>query len=128
MIDRYVRLIACVVMGIAAAGALAQSPPVPQPTAGLMPNPAQGKRMFEKHCAVCHGLDLQGTRQGPPFLHPVYLPSHHGDASFQMAVRHGSRAHHWKFGDMAPVPGVSADEVAHITAYVRQQQRAAGIR
>lgn len=100
----------------------------PQPSPGLMPQPAQGKRLFDKHCAACHGLDLKGSDKGPPFLHPVYEPSHHGDAAFQAAVRHGVRAHHWKFGDMPPVAGLSADDVAHITAHVRQQQRAAGIR
>ncbi|MEN9889133.1 MAG: hypothetical protein RL559_1170 [Pseudomonadota bacterium] len=118
------RLLA-VVLAIALPLASAQT--VPQASAGLMPNPAQGKRLFEKNCAACHGQDLKGSDKGPPMLHPVYAPSHHGDGSFQMAVRHGSRAHHWKFGDMPPVPGVSADEVAHITAYVRQQQRAVGI-
>jgi mono/diheme cytochrome c family protein len=108
--------------------AWAQSNTAPLPSAGLMPNPAQGKRLFEQHCASCHGSDLKGTHQGPPFLHPVYEPSHHGDASFQAAARYGVRAHHWKWGDMPPVGGISADDVAHITAYVRQQQRSVGIR
>ena len=99
----------------------------PQPSRGLMPVPAQGKPLFEKHCASCHGTNLKGSGQGPPLLHPVYEPAHHGDAAFQMAVRYGSRAHHWRFGDMPPVAGVSADDVAHITAYVRQKQRAVGI-
>lgn len=108
---------------------LAKAQPVnlPQPSKGLMPNSSQGKRLYEKNCASCHGQDLKGSDKGPPFLHPVYVPSHHGDASFQAAVHHGSRAHHWKFGDMPPVQGLSADDVAHITAYVRQQQRLAGI-
>ena len=106
----------------------AQQPTLPQPSPGLMPNPALGKRLFEQHCASCHGSDLKGTHQGPPFLHPVYEPSHHGDASFQAAAKFGVRAHHWKFGDMPAVAGLSADDVAHITAHVRQQQRAAGIR
>lgn len=105
----------------------AQNLNVPTPSAGLMPNATQGKRLFEKNCAACHGQNLRGTEQGPPLLDRIYEPSHHGDASFQMAVRYGARAHHWRFGDMKPVPGVSADEVAHITAYVRQQQRAVGI-
>lgn len=107
---------------------LASAQPLPQPSPGLMPQPALGKRLFDKHCAACHGLDLKGSDKGPPMLHPIYEPSHHGDASFQAAVRYGVRAHHWKFGDMPPVQGVSPDEVAHITAYVRQQQRRVGIR
>mgnify|MGYP000617905586 CR=1 FL=1 len=121
-------LLVAVCLAAATPLAPAQNLPLPQPSAGLMPTPAQGKRLYEKHCASCHGLDLKGSDKGPPFLHPVYEPSHHGDAAFQAAVRYGSRAHHWKFGDMPPVSGVSADDAAHITAYVRQQQRQAGIR
>lgn len=92
-----------------------------------MPNPAQGQRLYAKNCALCHGTDPRGTAKGPPFLNRIYEPSHHGDASFQMAVKYGTRAHHWKFGDMRPVAGVTPDEVAHVTAYVRKQQRRVGI-
>ncbi|EXI89427.1 MAG: putative bifunctional cbb3-type cytochrome c oxidase subunit II/cytochrome c [Candidatus Accumulibacter regalis] len=105
----------------------AQGMPVPQPSPGLMPNPAAGKTLFEKNCASCHGANLQGSDKGPPMLSKIYEPSHHGDAAFQLAVKNGSRAHHWKFGDMAPVPGLSPDDVAQITAYVRLEQRKAGI-
>lgn len=113
---------------LVASAAYGQSPPIPQPSPGLMPNAAQGKRLFERHCAACHGQDLKGSDKGPPLLHPVYEPSHHGDASFQAAARYGTRAHHWKFGDMPPVPGITPDEVAHVTAYVRHSQRQVGIR
>ena len=116
-----------IALALAAAAASAQRPPPPKPSPGLVPNPARGKPLYEKTCAVCHGQTLTGTDKGPPFLHFVYVPAHHGDASFQMAVANGSRAHHWKFGDMAPVPGLSPDDVAHITAYVRSVQRRAGI-
>lgn len=108
--------------------ALAQTWQVPKPSPGLMPNPTVGKVLYEKNCAACHGLSLDGTDKGPPFLHRVYIPSHHGDAAFQLAAKNGVRAHHWKFGDMQPVPAVSANDVAHITAYVRLKQRKAGIR
>lgn len=107
--------------------AVAQPLVIPQPTAGLMPNPAQGKRLYEKNCAVCHGVDLKGSNKGPPFLHPVYEPSHHGDAAFQMAAKYGTRAHHWRYGDMPPVATVTPDDVVHITAYIRQIQRQNGI-
>ena len=116
------------VLGLAICGlGQAQTLQAPPSNPNLMPNVAQGKRLFEKHCASCHGLDLKGSDKGPPFLHPVYEPSHHSDAAFQMAVKNGSRAHHWRFGDMPPVAGVSPDDVAHITAYVRQVQRQNGI-
>ena len=105
---------------------------IPQPSPGLMPDPAQGKKHYERHCAACHGAQLngvdQGDRRGPPLVHKIYEPSHHGDAAFQLAARHGVRAHHWPYGDMLPVPGVTPDDVAHITAYVRSEQRKAGIR
>lgn len=116
------------ILAAAALPALAQNWQVPQPSPGLMPNAVKGKVLFEKHCAGCHGVDLTGTDKGPPFLNRIYEPSHHGDAAFQMAAKNGARAHHWQFGDMAPVPGVSPDDVAHITAYVRAKQQQAGIR
>ncbi len=107
--------------------AVAQGMDVPQPSRGLMPNPNLGKPLYESKCAACHGSMLTGGDKGPPLLHKIYEPSHHSDASFQLAVRNGSRQHHWKFGDMAPVPGLTPDDVAHITAYVRSLQRRAGI-
>ncbi|WP_295488006.1 cytochrome c [Accumulibacter sp.] len=131
--DRYPRLPLCLLTLVIVAMAIslpaaAQNIQVPQPSPGLMPNPAAGKALYDKNCASCHGNNLQGSDKGPPMLSKIYEPSHHGDAAFQLAVRSGSRAHHWKFGDMPPVPGLSADDVAQITAYVRLEQRKAGIR
>jgi len=114
-------------LGTIATVGLAAGMQVPEPTHGLMATPAKGKVLFEKNCSRCHGVDLKGSDEGPPLLHRIYEPSHHSNASFQMAARYGARAHHWQFGDMPPVPGVSADDVAHITAYVRMVQRRAGI-
>ena len=107
--------------------AQAQTAGVPAPSAGLMPNPAKGKGLFVQKCASCHGVDLKGGDSGPSFLHRVYEPSHHGDAAFQNAVANGVRAHHWKFGNMPPVAGLTPDDVAHITAYIRMEQRKVGI-
>ncbi|MCL4798929.1 MAG: c-type cytochrome [Burkholderiales bacterium] len=101
-------------------GALAPGP-------GFFPNTAKGERLFKQNCAVCHGENLRGTDKGPPLIHPVYKPDHHGDVAFQLAVRNGSRQHHWNFGDMQPVPGLTAEDVGHITAYVRREQRKAGL-
>lgn len=111
-----------------AAGAFAQGMEIPKPSHGLMPNPNLGKPLYEGKCAECHGAMLTGSDKGPPLMHKVYEPSHHSDVSFQLAVKNGSRQHHWNFGDMAPVPGLTPDDVAHITAYVRGEQRRAGIR
>ena len=118
----------CVFFGCASLPASAQTFQIPTPSPGLMPSPATGKALYQKNCAACHGVDLKGTHKGPPFLHRVYEPSHHGDLAFQLAAKNGVRAHHWQFGDMKPVPGITPDEVAHITAYIRAAQRKAGIR
>lgn len=86
-----------------------------------------GEALFQARCAECHGVDLRGTDKGPPFLNPIYAPSHHGDAAFKMAVRQGVRPHHWNFGPMPPVePALSDKEVADIIAWVRLKQREAG--
>jgi len=121
------RALSCILL-LVPASLVAQPLQAPQPSPGLMPNAARGKALYDRNCASCHGAALQGTEQGPPFLNRIYEPSHHGDIAFQLAVRNGVRAHHWKFGDMKPVPGLSADDVAHIVAYVRSRQRLAGIR
>jgi mono/diheme cytochrome c family protein len=49
---------------------------------------AKGQMLFEKNCSSCHGVDLNGSDKGPPLLHPYYIPSHHGDASFYNAALH----------------------------------------
>ena len=87
----------------------------------------QGKSLFSRNCMRCHGPEAKGTRIGPPLVHKYYEPSHHGDGAFFLAVTRGVKSHHWKFGDMAPVPGVAPEEVALIVQYVRWLQRMAGI-
>ncbi|WP_319782650.1 cytochrome c [Oceanisphaera sp. IT1-181] len=89
---------------------------------------SQGKQAYNDNCASCHGVDLKGTRQGPSFIHPVYEPSHHGDEAFYRAAANGVRAHHWRFGDMPPVSGVTRAEVGEIISYIRNQQRENGIK
>jgi mono/diheme cytochrome c family protein len=130
MMTKKIRLlsVAFILAGMSSmTGALGQSMQIPKPSEGLMPNPGKGKVMYATHCASCHGADLKGSDKGPPMLHKVYEPSHHSDVAFQLAVKKGTRAHHWKFGDMAPVPGLTPDDVAHITAFIRFEQRKVGI-
>ena len=91
------------------------------------PDPARGQELFAANCAACHGEGAQGTEAGPPLLHEYYVPSHHSDESFQAAVARGVQPHHWDFGAMPPVAGLSRDDVADIVAYVRRLQREAGI-
>jgi len=120
-------IIAIVITGLVPLGAQAQGRQFPKPSPGLMPNPAVGKTLYEANCAKCHGGDLRGTKEGPPLLHPYYKPSHHADIAFQIAAKFGVRQHHWNFGDMAPLKDVTPDDVAHIIAYVRLEQRKAGL-
>ena len=87
----------------------------------------RGEALFNQRCAVCHGRNATGSVQGPPLVHRIYEPGHHSDMSFLLAVRRGVRAHHWRFGNMAPVPGLSEADVREIVRYVRALQRAKGI-
>lgn len=88
---------------------------------------ARGEELYAASCAQCHGADATGTDQGPPFIHQVYVPSHHADVSFLLAVRNGVQPHHWDFGPMPPRPELSEAQVTDIVAYVRSLQRAAGL-
>ena len=91
------------------------------------PRATAGARLFAENCLTCHGTNATGTEQGPPLLHEIYEPGHHPDASFQRAVKQGVMSHHWRFGNMPPVPDLSRKDVAKIIAYVRELQRANGI-
>lgn len=93
----------------------------------LSPSAEVGRIAFADHCAGCHGTNGSGTEQGPPLIHIIYEPNHHGDAAFVLAARNGSRSHHWRFGDMPPQPQVSEEEIETIIQFVREVQRANGI-
>ncbi len=86
-----------------------------------------GASLFAQTCASCHGANLEGTAGGPPFIDSIYRPAHHADAAFLLAVRRGVRSHHWDFGNMPRIDGLSDEQVAAIVDFVRTQQRAAGI-
>ena len=91
-------------------------------------NAQLGKRVFDGACAACHGANAAGQNgMAPPLVHKIYEPSHHGDAAFLLAAKQGVRAHHWKFGNMPPVEGVTPGDVKMVVAYVRELQRANGI-
>jgi mono/diheme cytochrome c family protein len=91
-------------------------------------NAAIGQRIFDNACVTCHGTNAVGVEgAGPPLIHVIYEPSHHSDESFQRAVALGVRSHHWRFGDMPPVEGLTRGDVAMVIAYLREIQRANGI-
>lgn len=113
----------------AAASAVAQDGMVAvQKPAQLSPLAEQGRIAFGKTCASCHGDWGQGNaRQGPPLIHKIYEPSHHGDMAFLIAMAQGTRQHHWRFGNMPPQPTVGREEALAIIAFVREVQKANGI-
>lgn len=91
-------------------------------------NAAIGQRIFDNACAACHGSNAVGVEgAGPPLIHVIYEPSHHADESFQRAVAMGVRSHHWQFGDMPPIEGLTRGDVAMVIDYIREIQRANGI-
>lgn len=124
-IKRVVRTVAvCAALAVTGA-ALAQS--APAPARGFFPNSAKGERLYQERCASCHGKDLRGTTTGPPQIHIYYVPNHHSDAAYQIAVKSGVRQHHWRFGDMPPVPGLTPEDVGHIIAFIRREQKKGGL-
>jgi mono/diheme cytochrome c family protein len=89
---------------------------------------SEGEALFDANCATCHGLNAAGKDGfGPPLVHKIYEPGHHGDIAFQLAARNGVRAHHWTFGNMPAVESVNDADVDKIIAYVRALQRENGI-
>ncbi len=70
---------------------------------------------------ICLKLKTKGC------IHKIYEPSHHGDYAFQMAVTNGVQSHHWPFGNMPPVEGLTQGDVKNIVSYARALQRANGI-
>ncbi len=87
-----------------------------------------GQRAFDAACSSCHGANAAG-QQGvaPPLIHKTYEPGHHADMAFFLAVENGVRPHHWRFGAMPPIEGLTRADVATIVAFVREVQRENGI-
>lgn len=93
------------------------------PDANYKPSISQGEAKYQETCVRCHGESLLGTKQGPSLLDSIYGPSHHADLSFYYAVKSGVRQHHWRFGDMPKIAGLTPERVSDIIAYVRYQQK-----
>lgn len=109
------------VLGVAACGGDDPGP------AGAAGSPVdRGAEVYAQSCASCHGADLRGTDKGPSHLSIVYEPNHHTDDSFRSAIVNGAPQHHWNFGDMEPVDGLTGDEVEAVIAFVRAEQERQG--
>lgn len=88
-----------------------------------------GQTTYNVKCVACHGPNGVGQNGvAPPLIHKIYEPSHHGDESFQRAAALGVRSHHWSFGDMPAVEGLTRGDVANVITYIREIQRANGIK
>lgn len=129
----YRRLLVILVLGSASAAVWAQRiSDLPASSLGLkMPalltNAVAGQKAFDANCASCHGRFGTGSDKGPPLLHDIYNPGHHPDAAFFSAARSGVTQHHWRFGNMPPLPQVSNGQITEIVRYVRELQQANGI-
>lgn len=138
-------LLLVAVVGASAAAVFALQTPGPSQQAALSPTgeaaivdvalpsafsqEAQiGKRGFDNNCATCHGENAVG-QQGvaPPLVHIIYEPNHHADEAIQRAVSNGVRSHHWRFGNMPAVEGLTRADVSYIIAYIRELQQENGI-
>jgi mono/diheme cytochrome c family protein len=98
------------------------------PPEGFIGDANNGATLYRKNCLSCHGNAGSGSNQGPPLVHKTYNSSHHADLAFHLAVKNGVRRHHWRFGDMPPLPELTPQDVGHIVVYVRSLQRRAGIK
>jgi len=110
-----------------AAGCGERAPPLRIDPGPVPAEHAQGEWLFKADCARCHGPMASGSEIGPPLVHRYYEPNHHADAAFQRAVQFGVQAHHWSYGPMPPVEGLTPPQVEQITGYVRWLQRQAGV-
>ena len=93
----------------------------------LSVNATKGQAAFNQTCAQCHGDNAQGSEKGPPLIHAIYNPGHHGNQAIYNAVLHGAQQHHWPFGDMPPQKVGFAD-VANIVQFIREVQVQNGIK
>lgn len=98
------------------------------PAIGYQSSAVDGEARYQAVCARCHGLALGGGPEGPPLLDQTYASSHHADLTFYHAVKNGVRQHHWKYGDMPMLTGITPEQVGDIVAFVRREQQRVGIR
>lgn len=135
---------AAVVLGFAAYGYWQSRPAPPPPEAiaavnedgalaavrvpELSGRAVLGQAAFNAKCAVCHGENAAGQDGvAPPLINRIYEPGHHPESAFLRAVQTGVVSHHWSFGNMPPVEGLTAGDIKNIVAYIRALQKENGI-
>jgi mono/diheme cytochrome c family protein len=124
IVDSATGLVLATTMVLSACGAApATGSHIPKQDPDLV---TEGGPLYAASCAECHGEDLRGTNKGPSHLSIVYEPGHHSDFAFDRAVKVGTPQHHWPYGPMEPVAGLSDRQIEAIIAYVREAQRIEG--
>lgn len=88
---------------------------------------ALGKRKYQDNCASCHGKWIEGTKSGPPLFHGFYKPSHHNDRTFYRAALKGVFEHHWNFGPMPKIEGITVKDMDNIVPFIRWLQQEKGL-
>ena len=88
-----------------------------------------GQKSYEANCASCHGRNAAGQKVvAPPLVHVIYEPGHHGNEVVSAGGRPGGPCPPLAFRGHAAGRGLTRGDVAAIVAYVRELQRANGIR
>lgn len=92
-----------------------QAAPATQQASIAPVDPAAGKRNFERHCALCHGIDGKGGRG--PNLNRARLAHAPDDAALKAAISDGIPP------EMPGAWFLSEEDVANVAAYVRSMGR-----
>ncbi len=82
-----------------------------------------GKRVFEGHCADCHGYQALGSPRGPSLQDRVYWRDLLDKRTFHSAITDGVRAYRWTYGDMPPVEGLSFNQIETVARYIHELQQ-----
>jgi mono/diheme cytochrome c family protein len=89
---------------------------------------AKGQKVFNVNCGGCHGINGAGSTSGPPLIHDIYNPGHHGNNAFIRAMQNGVRSHHWPFGDMPAQKQMGLGDMMHVIRFIRETQDHNGIK
>jgi cytochrome c oxidase cbb3-type subunit III len=99
-----------ILLAVSSRGASPQSPPA-NAVPLQQPDVASGKRIFESHCALCHGLDGGGGR-GPSLRRPK-LNRAADDEALKSLIENGIPP------EMPEAWFLSNEEIASVAAFVR---------
>ncbi|MDH3335208.1 MAG: cytochrome c [Rhodospirillaceae bacterium] len=78
----------------------------------------QGREIFNRVCAECHGVDGTGdTKIGPPLMHPYHRKEALSDERFLKVIRQGTPEDKWKYGHMPAQIDVSDEDAKKILSF-----------